>query len=193
MNTDILITILTQLGMMAGVLAAMFMFVMIQFKIQAQGKWYVELNDNGVLEYHLVKETSQSRVSAAGGAYIIPATPRMYTLWPMGLPRILQTEVRHEKYIKGEEEPIELKDVEKFTNTAQNVNRMMNMNLVKDFGDLLDDNSSLELILKRYAPWFVIAAFVLAATAGAAAYFGYTVNEEIGELQKTLASLVGEA
>lgn len=193
MNTDILLTIALQLGLMAGVLALLVMFLMIQFKLQAQGKWYIELNDNGTLDYHLVKESSQSRVTADGGEYVIPETPRMYMLWPMGLPKFMQVVVRHEKYVRGEELPLQLPTVTEFTNTAENTNRLVNAQIVKGLVEMLDDNSTLELVLKKYFPYMVFAALALAVGAGAAAYFGYQANQEIEEVMRALNSVLAEA
>ena len=175
--SDILRIAIQLILMLAGIMALMLVSAVIGFKVKAKGAWYCEFNDQGTVSTVLLKAGTDNTVDYMEGTYRLPTQPRMLTLWPPGVPVLVQEKVYHEKFVVGNENPMEMPELFNDQGSAA-YTRQLNMaegkalSQVQDsFGALTGGNNTLVVAT-------LIIAGVAALGAAAAAYYGYTISEE---------------
>lgn len=183
-----ILTALTMLLTLGGVLFGFFMLAMISIKMAALNKWYVELNNKGQLDDVLVKPNGSS-FKHKSTTYFLPTVARMGKFYPPGLPKILQVRVDHEKYITGNPNPIDIPELVTDQGVGQYLAQLAESrtSVMKNATEAWNAAQGKGL---SSAEWILAIGIIVAiAAAGAAAYFGYSMSEEVTGISKAVRGL----
>ena len=166
------------IAMMAGIFGLMLVTAVIGFKIKAKDAWYCEFNNQGTVSSVLLKAAPDNTVEYMDGTYRLPTQPRMLTQWPPGVPVLVQEKVYHEKYVVGNENPMDIPEL--FDDQGSAVyTRQLNVAEGKALAQVQDSFGALNSDKNTLLVVAVIIAGVAALAAVAGAYYGYTVNEQM--------------
>ncbi len=173
--------------MMGGILTIFVVLVNIMAKIQTANKWYVEFNNRGEITFQLAADTG-GIVETSHGEYNLPDKPRMMIGWPLGLPGFMQVTVRHEKYAMGNPDPLDLPNMEDDVGLAvlSQQSHIANAAALKAANDTMAAAGGRNQLLMIFTAIGVVLAVV---AAGAAAYFGYQIDQSQAAVMSALGGL----
>tara|TARA_Y100000310_G_scaffold345720_1_gene468799 strand:- start:1405 stop:2004 length:600 start_codon:yes stop_codon:yes gene_type:complete len=134
---------------------------------------YVEWRtDTGSMDYELVPdEEGDGALQTKHGEYMIDDSVRMLILYPPGFPRVIQEQVRHEKYLISNPTPIPLEGMPPVDITPKAALARSNQGVLETMAKLTQNMADDQRLIQGHWPEIIAGVAVLAAAA--AAYFGY--------------------
>lgn len=179
---------LTMVLVLGGTLGGFFMLALVSIKMASLNKWYVEINYKGQLDDVLVKPSGSSFIHK-NTTYFLPSVARMGKFYPPGLPKILQVRVDHEKFIAGNPNPIDIPELVTDQGVGQYLAQLAESrtSVMKNATEAWNSAnasgmSTTEIILAA-------GIFVAIAAAGVAAYYGYTMSEQVEVIAQAVVGL----
>jgi len=180
-------TSLTIIVMMGGLMAVFVVLVNMMAKLQTANKWYVEFNNRGEITFQLAPDTG-GVVSTGHGEYNLPDRPRMMIGWPLGLPSFMQVTVRHEKYVFGNPDPLEIPNMEEDVGLAV-LSQQSHMADAKSIETAVSVASAVGGGNKGLMIFMAIAVTLAVIAGGIAAFYGYQINESQAAVVSALGGL----
>lgn len=180
-------TSLTIIVMMGGMMVFFVVLVNMLAKIQTKNKWYVEFNNRGEITFQLAPDTG-GVVSTKHGEYNLPDRPRMMIGWPLGLPAFMQVTVRHEKYVHGNPDPLDIPNMEEDVGLAV-LSQQSHLADAKSMETVVSVASSIGGRNQGLMIFMAVAVTLAVIAGGVAAYFGYQIDQSQAAVVSALGGL----
>ena len=167
-------TIMLALLYAGGLIVVLMVAFIWHTKMKVRNAVYVEWRtDTGSMDYELVQdEEGDGALQTKYGEYLIGDTVRMFTLWPPGFPRVVQEQVRHEKFLVGHQQPIPLEGLPTPNITPKAAMARQNQEVLLTMAKITKDQATDAKLIQGHWPEIIAGCAVLAGLA--AAYFAYS-------------------
>lgn len=158
-------------------------------KMKAIGKWYIEVNRNGELLFELLQPDPDDGMfkPKCGGAYYPPEEPRMRNYYPPGIPKLLQVEVWHEKYVHGNPDPLYIPQLREDAGLAIMMRELSqaSSSVMRSFHQNLSTIAGVDTKKAMIIVGVMVAVTILLS--GVGTFLGYQLYEE----QKQIVQAIG--